>query len=182
MMTERIGLPLDALGFVRRECPHCHRQFKTRGGPNDGATVQRQLSRFLALVNREELAHEGEVLFCVYCGRSADGDEWCTPQQRAWIEKLAGVLTREIRFEQLAFPARTLKDNPRPTFLPLPPSERIPEMRSEPDDMSRASFICCVEDVKVEAHWTQPIYCPRCGCEHLSGSRRLRLEIVVGQA
>jgi hypothetical protein len=182
MMTERVGLPRDALGFIRRECPHCHRQFKMRGGPSDGAVIQRHLSRFLLLVNCEELAPAGESLYCIYCGRSANGDEWCTPQQRAWIEKVAGVLAREIRFEQLAFPVRTLRDNPRLTFLPMPPAEGIPEMRSEPDDMVRALFICCVEDVKVESHWAQPIYCPRCGCEHQSGNRRIRMEIAVAHA
>ena len=83
MKPDRIGLPTDGLGFLRRECPHCHRQFKIRGGPSDGATVQRQLGRYLLLANTQEVHLGQEELFCVYCGRAALADDWCTPQQRA---------------------------------------------------------------------------------------------------
>ncbi|MGA9526135.1 MAG: hypothetical protein WBV82_32045 [Myxococcaceae bacterium] len=182
MKADRVGLPSDGLGFVRRECPHCHRQFKVRNGPNDGGTVHRQLNRYLLLANHEELHRGQEELYCVYCGRAALSDDWCTPQQRAWIEKLADVLAKEIRFEQLAWPSRTLRDNPAPTYVPVPPSDRLPEMRREPDDMRRASFICCVEEVKVESHWTQPVYCPSCGAEHQNGSRHIRLEVMLAEA
>ena len=92
------------------------------------------------------------------------------------------MLAKEIRFEQLAWPSRTLADNPDPAFVPLPPSDRLPEMRREPDDMRRASFICCVEDVKLEAHWNQPVFCPRCGSEHQSAARSIRLEVRSAEA
>jgi hypothetical protein len=59
-------------------------------------------------------------------------------------------------------------------------------MRLEPDDMRRASFFCCVEEVKVELHWSQPIHCPRCGSEHHGGhrhsARRLELDVEPAQA
>ena len=167
-----VTLPVDTQGFVRRECLSCRRQFKVKGGPSDGATVQRYLGRNLLFENEHEIARDDVRCFCVYCGQGAPSDEWCTPQQRAWMEKVATVLAREIRYEQLQYPWRTLTENPAPTFVALPPPERLPEMRGEPDDMRKASFFCCVEDVKVESHWSQPIFCPRCGAEHSAGASR----------
>lgn len=167
-----VTLPVDSQGYVRRECPHCRRQFKVRGGPCDGATVQRYLGRHLLFENHDEIARDDAIAHCVYCGKDAPSDEWCTPQQRAWLERVADVLSKEIRYEQMQHPMRTLSLNPSPTFVAVPPPERLPEMRAEYDDLRRASFFCCVEDVKIEGHWRQPIYCPRCGAEHQTGEVR----------
>lgn len=170
-MIERIGLPEDALGFVRRECPKCRRQFKSKGGPTDGALLLRYLGRHLLFENPHEIARDDAVGFCVYCGHAAPSDAWCTPQQRAWLEKVASALGSEIRFERLAFAWRTLRDNPSPTFLAVPPADRLPEMRTEDDDMRRLSFFCCAEEVKVEAHWAGALHCHRCGAEHQTQER-----------
>jgi hypothetical protein len=175
---QRISLPVDSQGFVRRECPHCRRQFKVRGGPTDGATVQRYLGRHLLFENHHEIARDDCELYCVYCGKSAPTDEWCTPQQRAWMEKVADVLSKEIRYETLQAPMRNLSLNPGVTFVAVPPAERLPEMRVESDDLRRGSFFCCVEDVKIETHWVQPSFCPGCGSEHLNGaSKRFALDM-----
>jgi hypothetical protein len=164
--TQRIGLPEDGQGFVRRECPSCRRQFKTRGGPADGAIIQRYLGRHLYFENPHEIVRDDATVHCLYCGVAAPSDEWCTPQQRAWLEKVATFLGKEIRFEQMAFAWRTLEFNPSPTFIAVPPSDRLPEMRTEDDDMRKASFFCCVEEAKVDTHWTRPLHCPRCGSAH----------------
>lgn len=169
---QRLSLPQDSHGFVRRECPSCHRQFKSKSGPTDGATFQRFLGQYVLFENGHEIELDDIIFYCVYCGHGASSDEWCTPQQRAWMEKVADVLAREIRYEQMAYPWRTLGDNPQPTFVAVPPPDRLPEMRYEPDDLIRTSFFCCVEDVKVDASWIQPVYCPRCGSEHQRGADR----------
>ncbi|MBX5482496.1 MAG: hypothetical protein IRZ16_11770 [Myxococcaceae bacterium] len=175
---QRVALPVDSQGFVRRECPRCRRQFKVRGGPTDGAIVQRYLGRHLSFENHQEIARDDVRSFCPYCGYEAPADEWCTPQQRAWLEKVADVLGREIRYEQLQYPWRTLGANPGPTFVAVPPPDRLPEMRSEDDDLRRFSLFCCAEDVKVDTAWAQPIFCPRCGSEHTGGHER-RIELHV---
>jgi hypothetical protein len=167
-----IGLPQDSQGYVRRECPHCRRQFKTRTGPSDGAIVQRYLGRHLRFQNPHEIVRDDAVFHCVYCGAKARADEWCTPHQRIWLEKVANALGQEIRFEQLAFAHRTLRDNPSPTFVALPPRGRLPQMRAESDDMLRASFFCCVEDAKVDVQWLKPLFCPGCGSEHQTAPAR----------
>jgi hypothetical protein len=175
---EWIGLPSDSQGFVRRECPHCFREFKTRGGPADGATVQRYLGRHLPFHNHHEILGDDVTFHCVYCGRPARSDDWCTSRQRAWLAKVATALQEEIRFERLAFAYRTIRENPSPSFLPIPPARALPESHSEPDDMRRAAFFCCAEDVKVESHWRQPVFCPRCGAEHSHGrAKQLRLSV-----
>jgi hypothetical protein len=167
--VEWIGLPADSQGFVRRECPHCRRAFKTRGGPADGAIVQRHLGRHVAFHNGHEVVRDDVTFHCVYCGRAAAADEWCTPQQRAWLARVATSLDKEIRFEQLAFAYRTIRDNPSPSFVPVAPERTLPEMCGEPDDMRRGAFFCCAEDVKVEPHWLEPVFCPRCGARHHDG-------------
>ena len=165
-------LPVDGEGFLRRECPSCRRQFKVRAGPADGAVVQRYLGRHLLFENPHEIVRDDAQSFCPYCGTQAQTDAWCTPQQRAWLEKVAGALGQAIRYEQLSYPLRTLNQNPQVTFVAVPPPDRLPEMRLEQDDMRRHSFFCCVEDVKVETHWAQPIHCPGCGAEHQSTPRK----------
>ncbi len=170
-VQELVMLPVDSQGFLRRECPGCRRQFKVKGGPCDGATVQRHLGRHLTFQNPHEIAWDDGETFCPYCGRGAPMDAWCTPQQRAWLERVAKVLNEAIRFEQIAYPFRTLSRNPSVTYVAVPPPDRLPEMRPEDDDMRRHSFLCCVEEVKVELHWSQPVHCPGCGSEHQSVPR-----------
>ena len=176
--TEWIGFPADGQGFVRRECPRCQRQFKTPGGPADGAIVQRYLAKHLQLENCHEVTADDVLFHCVYCGCGARADEWCTPQQRAWMERVANALRAQMRFEQLTFAYRTLRDNPGPTFLAVAPPCDLPQLEYEPDDMRRASFFCCVEDVKLDARWRRCVCCPRCGAEHqTSASRYVRLAL-----
>lgn len=163
---EWIGLPTDSEGFVRRECPRCRRQFKTRGGPSDGAIVQRYLARHLPFANAHEIARDDATYHCVYCAWGAGADAWCTPQQRAWMESVANALRGQMHFERLAFAYRTIRHNPSPTFVAIAPPRGFPEMDCEPDDMRRGSFFCCVEDVKLEPHWGRHVVCPRCGAEH----------------
>jgi hypothetical protein len=177
--VEWIGLPADTQGFVRRECPRCRRAFKTKGGPADGAIVQRHLGRHVPFQNPHEVARDDAAFHCVYCGRLAGADAWCTPQQRAWLATVGSALDKEIRFEQLAFAYRTLRDNPSPSFVPVAPPRPLPAMRCEPDDMRRVAFFCCAEDVKVEAHWRQSVFCPRCGAQHhTAGPKPLRLRLL----
>lgn len=169
---QRVMLPVDSQGFLRRECPACRRQFKVRSGPEDGATIQRYLGRHLLFENDHEISRDDVECYCVYCGRGAPSDEWCTPQQRAWMEKVADVLAHEIRREQWQYPWRRLCDPLAPDSLAVPSPERLPEMRAEPDDLRRTSFFCCAEDAKVDAGWSQPLFCPRCGSEHTLGAAR----------
>ncbi|MFL5626046.1 MAG: hypothetical protein ACJ788_10690, partial [Ktedonobacteraceae bacterium] len=64
-------LPLDEDGFLRRECPHCGRQFKQRPGTPD------------------ETQASPEACYCPYCYASADAGAWYTVQQIEYIQQQA---------------------------------------------------------------------------------------------
>src|SRR5260221_11528014 len=66
-----LQLPLDKDGFLRRECPHCGRQFKQWQG------------------TRDETQESPEPYYCPYCYASAGADTWYTAQQREYIQQQA---------------------------------------------------------------------------------------------
>jgi len=66
-----LRLPLDDDGFLRRECPHCGRQFKQRAGAPD------------------ETQESPGTYYCPYCSASADADAWFTAQQLEYIQQQA---------------------------------------------------------------------------------------------
>src|SRR6266480_5779802 len=64
-----LSLPLDKDGFLRRECPHCGRQFK----------------QWRTTCDEEQ---EGpEVYYCPYCYVSADANSWNKEQQREYAQQ-----------------------------------------------------------------------------------------------
>jgi hypothetical protein len=159
-----LALPQDSEGFVRRECPHCRRQFKTRPFPQDGVALQRHLARRMPHSNWHESAGLCQPTCCLYCGRLAPPEEWFTLEQRQQLERIVTALLSEVRHEQLSFVMRTLSRNPRPTFVTMGTARFLPPMAPEPDDLDAVPMLCCGEEAKAESGWS-PIasYCPRCG-------------------
>lgn len=168
---EELRLPLDRSGFLRRECPRCHRQFKLRWSEREGRGVLRSLGLVVLHQNVEEVA-PGALLDCPYCAYRAGEGEWWTEEQRIFLSKRASTLDEEIRFEQLRHVERTLAQNPYPTFLPVAPAPFRVAIRAEPDDMRRVPLVCCGEEVKVRESWLLAIRCPFCGIEHDPGPTR----------
>src|SRR6476469_5189505 len=87
-----VRLPEDCYGFVRRECPSCHRQFKTRAWPSDAASMHRRIARPLPHENPDELflsSLKDPVRACPYCGATHAPDAFLTTEQRAHIEHLS---------------------------------------------------------------------------------------------
>src|SRR5512141_806585 len=91
-------LGTDARGLVRRECPACHRQFKSEPRQGDGAAQLSRLAGILPHENAGEIA-EAPKLFCFYCGKGAALREWLTLAQRSHLERLGGALAQHLRFE-----------------------------------------------------------------------------------
>jgi hypothetical protein len=145
-MSELIGtvsLSIDDDGFLRRECPHCGREFKWLHG--DGG---------------EEMPAGG--YHCPYCGgRSEDG--WWTRPQLAVIGASVGEYAQEAvyrGFKKLeGRPSKHVKFKAnRPTRKPLP------DVPDEPNDMRRVDFSCHPkEPVKVLESWTGATHCLMCG-------------------
>lgn len=79
-----IEMPLDN-GYLRRECPHCEREFKWHHGPTDDAPP--------------DAPNPGRYT-CPYCGEKADHDQWFTQAQAEHIrESAAGPAMQMISDE-----------------------------------------------------------------------------------
>ena len=84
-----LELARDASGFVRRECPRCRRQFKTRPGPADALVLQRQLASRAPFEDEHAGCAPGPACSCLYCGHRGDAGEFLTEEQHAHLEGLA---------------------------------------------------------------------------------------------
>jgi hypothetical protein len=166
-----LSLPTDSEGFVRRECPSCHREFKSRPFPSDGLALNRYLSRASLHENREELDHAIAGRACLYCGRRAPPEAFLTDDQRKSLDRIADASEADLRHEQLHFVARTLSQNPRPTFVPVAPRKVCLSMPPEPDDLQPVPLMCCQEDAKGDRRWLDIVYCPRCGARQATRPR-----------
>ncbi|PTL85475.1 hypothetical protein [Vitiosangium sp. GDMCC 1.1324] len=175
-----LELPQDASGFVRRECPQCRRDFKTRPCRHDASILQRRLASLFPFENAHESFDEVPDWWCLYCGYRAPGDEWLTPAQQAHVEALARAWANHVRYEQLAYVSRTLSLNPRPTFVSVEPEALPGPMPQDTDDLRVIPLVCCGEEVKALWDWDGPLFCPRCGSRHggLSGRQQIHLQFI----
>lgn len=161
MALDRIRLPQDAQGFVRRSCPQCARHFKTRALPTEDHVVQATLMSMLQHANASELP-ELPQRFCPYCGGQSPAQTFLTGAQRGHIEGWANALTGLIRYERLRLPTAHLSQNPFVTYLPVEPPMVVEKMPPEPDDMSRVVLMCCGEEQKLLSDWNTEFFCHYC--------------------
>ena len=127
-------IPLDADGFLRRECPTCEREFKWRQAEPEHA---------------QEVASADDVgYFCPYCGVQAPVDAWLTQAQLSLAQN---IVAREF----IGPMVRKLGAYDGPDKLdPL----------TEVDDMTLVDFPCHPsEPLKVLDEWRRPVCCLICG-------------------
>ena len=170
-------LPRDVSGFLRRECPHCRRQFKIRSTGDEAGSVHRVLAGVVPHENADEADVPPPSLHCLYCGKRGPFEEFLTPQQRFHVERMAQSFAEEVRYQQLTQVHRTLSQNPNPTFVPLAPPRAPGPMRADDDDLDRVYFLCCGEDAKLAPRWERPLFCPACGAEHRHGAKRVAMSL-----
>jgi len=146
MVSVSVPFPLDE-GFLRRECPHCERQFKWHAGPPD---------------DRPDEAVDPDVYWCPYCGETALPDSWWTPAQLDFAaQSLAGPAVREIAGE--------LRDATRRAsglikFAVEYEEGEPPHALHEPPDMVIVQSPCHPwEPLKIAEDWHQPVHCLVCG-------------------
>jgi hypothetical protein len=149
-MDIQVPLPLDQHGFLRRECPHCGRQFKWHHGP----------------ANEEaETAPTPPAYHCPLCGQPARMDSWFTQQQAAFIQGSAmpGVMRELQRELKGGFRPRSRGSGIRFEFKGGEVPD-VPPALTEPDDMQIVASPChAYEPVKVPDDLTGPFYCLVCG-------------------
>jgi len=70
----------------------------------------------------------------------------------------------EVRWRRLRAPFERLGAKPRPTYVPVQPSERSTAApRDLPDDLVPVPLPCCGEEEKVSRGWVGPVRCHYCG-------------------
>jgi hypothetical protein len=149
-MEISVTLPLDSDGFLRRECPHCVRQFKWHDGPaNEEAEDQPAATTY----------------YCPLCGQPAGPDSWWTQEQLDYAEGVAMPAAIQQLDDELgrAFKGMNSKHfKIKKTGHLDAPDEPMP--LTEPDDMSIVTSPCHgYEPVKVPETESSPFYCLVCG-------------------
>lgn len=142
-----ISLPLDSDGFLRRECPHCAREFKWHNGPaNEEADSQ----------------PDPPAYHCPLCGKPAQHDSWFTQQQQNYIEETVAPAATRAAQDELATAFRKNKHvtfKPDTSDIPTPPAPL-----TEPDDMRIVTSPChAYEPFKVPDNTPETLHCLVCG-------------------
>ena len=138
-----LTLSVDDDGFLRRECPHCEREFKWLHG------------------DEGEPMPEGGY-HCPYCdGRSEDG--WWTRPQLAHIEAVVANRAEDMLHDAMKPLARSSSKHVKFT-VSRSPNTPVPAVPDEPNDMRRVEFACHpAEPVKVLEDWSRHVHCLLCG-------------------
>ena len=144
-----LQLPLDKDGFLRRECPHCGRQFKQWQG------------------KRDETQESPEAYYCPYCYASADADTWYTAQQIEYIQQQAMA---EVVGPSLYRLQEQLEQASQSGLFHIEMTSPVPvepEPLVEFNDMIRLEFPCHLgEPIKVDEQWDQEVACVMCGTRY----------------
>jgi hypothetical protein len=150
-VTLSMALPLDADGFLRRECPTCEREFKWLSSDESDPEVV--------------LLQDGGY-FCPYCGIQAPEGSWLTQAQ---VELAENLVAREVLGPMMNDFKRDIDkiSSKSRGLLSMsveydPPDEMNP--LSESDDMVRVDFRCHPsEPLKISEEWNRPVHCLVCG-------------------
>jgi hypothetical protein len=152
-MSISMSVPLDH-GFLRRECPHCERQFKWHHRPTE---------------SRPQDAVDPDVYFCPYCGQTAPLDQWLTKEQAECAQRLAlgeGMRLLEDEFKELERgPGGMMQFKFESSDVVEPP---LP--LHEPEDMMVVQSPCHPwEPIKIDVSWSEPLHCLVCGNQFAIG-------------
>lgn len=145
-----VSFPLDSDGFIRRECPHCEREFKWHHGP----------------ANEEaERQAPWDTYYCPLCGAPAGPDSWWTRPQLEIIENAQErVINRELgdMFKGLE---RSMRRNKYVSFKAGKVTQPdVADPLVEPDDMTTVTSPCHAwEPIKVPEDHHGPLHCLVCG-------------------
>ena len=148
-MNISLQLPLDKDSFLRRECPHCGKQFKRWQD------------------KRDHTQENSEVYYCPYCYASARADAWYTTEQIEYIQRQAmteivgpGLYRLQEQIQQIS--QNGLFRVEMTSHVPMEP-----EPLMEFDDMMQLVFPCHIEEpIKVDEQWNQEVACLMCGVRY----------------
>lgn len=143
------SIPLDADGFLRRECPKCEREFKWRPSEGDGVPIP-------------ALGYA-----CPYCAVRSPPDHWWTKTQLEYAERLAAseILGPELRELEHKYDPESMISFDVSVSVPETPEP----LADEENDMRRIDFACHPgEPIKVLEDWRCPVHCLICAAAETS--------------
>lgn len=145
-----IDLPVDHDNFLRRECPHCERQFKWHNGPANAEA---------------EHIPAPETYYCPLCGQPAGPDSWWTREQLDYAEQAAMPTALQVMDDEIGQMLKGLSSKhvkvSRTGHLDVPDG---PLPLIEPDDMVIVASPChSYEPIKVPERERGPFHCLVCG-------------------
>jgi len=149
-VSQSIPLPTDD-GFLRRECPHCERQFKWHAGPTE---------------ERPKGDVAPDAYTCPLCGDTAPPNQWWTQEQLEFAQQaVTGPAMRAIAGELRDAFGKPSTGGPFEISMEISHDEpEPPHALQEPNDMMIVTSPCHPwEPVKVPEDWTAPLYCLLCG-------------------
>ena len=143
-MDVPIAFPLDADGFLRRECPECRDEFKWHHGPTP---------------TRPDTAVDPGQYTCPLCGTPASNDQWFTRDQVKYQRQTVEFYAVDAVNDELK---RAFGKN----YTPRKNAAPAPTPLHEPNDMLIIEPPCHPwEPVKVPERRADsgPLYCLVCG-------------------
>lgn len=145
-----VTLPLDADGFLRRECPACEEVFK-----------------WFSHADGDPDAEQVDQYFCPRCGQGAGLDSWCTPAQLDYAHGAAAPAIDDFINEALDDAFKGFKSSKHFTVKRsgrYSSNTPTPEPLHEPNDMVIVEPPCHPnEPVKVPESATSRVFCLVCG-------------------
>lgn len=172
--TLHIGLPTDASGYLRHECPSCGLEFKVKGDESRftdalGWWVSKALSE--NGVADPATPHSAPVskMTCPYCQNCSEAQDFLHAEYRAYVRR---ITLREIAepmiFAALADMERAFSGSSRGLIsikMEAGSRHRSPRPMAgpDPDDLARVRCERCRERFKVMIGWPGGVYCPACG-------------------
>lgn len=166
------GLPGDASGYCRHECPSCMREFKT---VFDETQLQDVLAPWITKLaaesehdDRNDATTSTQMISCPYCAERAPAQEYLHPEYQAYLVRL---VRREIVEPKIAAMMDSFADSMRglrSRFISVKvDSSRTRSPRPiagpDPDDMLRVVCLACDERFKINDRWRDHVVCPACG-------------------
>ena len=142
-----VPIPRDSDGFIRRECPHCMRQFKWHDGPAN-----------------EEAEHQipPVTYSCPLCGQPAAVDSWNTTKQIELAQQAAMPQFLEMIQDDLEAMFRGAKGMTYERGNDGMSDESV--QLTETDDMVIVASPCHgYEPVKIPEDHTGALFCLVCG-------------------
>ncbi|KAA3639701.1 MAG: hypothetical protein DWP92_04250 [Armatimonadetes bacterium] len=157
-MKTSVSIPLDADGYLRRECPNCIRQFKWFSGETD--------DRPTGTIDPTEYT-------CPYCGIAAPTSDWWTQEQLDYAVGMAGPAVTQEATSMLK--KEIGKINRRSSFIKMEVSSRsapTPGPMAEPNNMVMKHSPCHGwEPIKVSDDWHAALHCLVCGAQFDHGAQ-----------